>query len=77
MQRDFPSFSTARSMLGRLITAKSILHLGLITSLLGLVAICGCGRFAYRLDSRVPEQFVPNPLDLLPGCQRYPTRTWW
>lgn len=57
MQRDAPSFRTARSTL----------QVGLITSLLGVIAICGCGRIAYRLDYRPPDQFVPNPLDLPPA----------
>jgi hypothetical protein len=57
MQRDFPSFHPARSMV----------LVGLTASLLVTLAVCGCGRFAYRLDTRAPERFVPNPLDLPPA----------
>ena len=37
-----------------------------------LLAVCGyaltgCGRLAYRLDNSVPENFVPNPLELPPA----------
>ncbi len=29
--------------------------------------LTGCGRLAYRLDNSVPENFVPNPLELPPA----------
>lgn len=30
-------------------------------------ALAGCGQLAYRLKNRVPETFVPNPLELPPA----------
>jgi hypothetical protein len=31
----------------------------------------GCGRLAYRLDNRIPDNFVPNPLELPPASDEF------
>ncbi|MFG0256225.1 MAG: hypothetical protein ACF787_14185 [Rhodopirellula sp. JB053] len=43
---------------------RSIAALVLLVVIGGTFALGGCGQLAYRLTSDVPQQYVPNPLEL-------------
>ncbi len=53
--------------LTRYVSAVSLLVSLTLVMVVVVIGSAGCGRLAYRLDNRVPETFVPNPLELPPA----------